>query len=84
MTAVTRGTPHQIRVLYDHGQSKISDSRVTGVIHKDVALTEREYNFETKFTATHSFEVPMDLVAGMQVVQTLSDVRELIMGLEWN
>ena len=75
MTATTRGTPCRIRVLYDYGQSKVSDSRVTGVIHKDVALAKREYNLETKFRATHSFEVAMDLVAGMQVVQTLSGIR---------
>jgi hypothetical protein len=48
---------------------------VTGVIHEDVALAEHEYEFEIKFGATHSFEVAMDLVAGMQVVQTLSGVR---------
>ena len=71
--AVTRGT--LIQVLHDYGQSKIRDSRMTGVIHKDVTLAEREYNFEAKFRATHSFEVAMDLVAGMQVVQTLCNIR---------
>jgi hypothetical protein len=48
---------------------------VTEVIHKDVVLAESEYNFETKFRVAHSFEVSMDLVAGMQVVQTLSGIR---------
>ena len=49
---------------------------MTGVIHEDVVLaSEREYNSETKVRATHSFEVPMDNIAGMQVAETLSGVR---------
>jgi len=56
--------------------AKIRDACMTGVIHKDVRLAGCQYGGEMRLrTTTHSLDVPMDNITGMDVVKAVGDLR---------
>jgi hypothetical protein len=82
VTTLNRGTLYRIQVPSDHSEAKICESSMTGAIHNCVWLDVHQYGGETRIkTATHSFEVPMNDIAGVEVVDTPSDVGQLGMGV---
>ena len=75
MTVLTRGGPHGVQVLSNRGEAEIGDACATGIIHEDVWLAKRQHDGEARLIkTTHSFEVPMNHIAGVEVFETLSDV----------
>ena len=54
-------TLHGIQVLNDHGDAKIRDSCMAGVVQEDIHLGRYQWECETRFgETTHSLEVPMN------------------------
>ena len=48
---------------------------MAGVIHKDVLLEVCQYGGETGLgTTTHSLEIPMNDITGVEVAEALSDI----------
>jgi len=75
VSMLTRGGPHGIHVLSDRSQTKICNSRSTGVVHKDVWLA-RYHDGEKMFrTTTYPLEVPVNYVAGVEVAEAPGGVR---------
>jgi hypothetical protein len=75
VTVVTRRTPHGIQVLSNRSEAKICDVHVSDVVHKDVWLAECQYSGETIFgITTYTLEVPVDDIAGVEVVEAPSDI----------
>ena len=73
--AMPRGALHGIRALSNHCLGKVRDARMTGVVDKDVWLAGCQYGGEAGFrTNTHSLEVPMNHIAGVEVVEPFSYV----------
>jgi len=71
-------TLHGIRVLSERGKAKIGDACMTRVVHQDVRLAERQRGSETGFgTATHSLEIPVNHIAGVEVAEALSNIGYL-------
>jgi hypothetical protein len=69
------GARYGIQVLSDRSETKIRDSCMTGVVHKDIWLTGCQYGGETRFrTTTYPLEVPMNDIAGVEVAEALGDV----------
>ena len=76
VTALGLGTPDGIRVLSDHSEAKICETRMTGIIHKNVVLAGCQCGDETRLGAiTYPLEVPVNNIAGLEVVEAPSYVR---------
>jgi len=76
MTLISRCAPHGIQVLSDRRETKIRDPCVAGVIHKDVWLGTCQYGRKAELISiTHSFEITMNYVAGVEKVKTFGDIR---------
>ena len=75
VAAVKRGGRYGIQVLSDGSETKIRDACMTRVVHKDIRLAECQHGSAMRFrTATYSFEVPMNQIAGVEVAEALGDV----------
>jgi len=80
--AKLRGTPYGIHALSDPGLADVRDARMPRVVHKDVWLAERQYGGEMRFrVTTYPLEVPVNYIAGVEVAETLSNIRQLVMGV---
>jgi len=78
MTVLTRGGPHGIQVLSNHGEAEIGDTCMTGIIHKDIRLVECQYGGRIiSRTVTYSLEVPVNHIARVEVTKSLSNIRQL-------
>ena len=74
-TTLTLDTPYGIRVLSHHSEAKVRDTRITRVVHEDVWLDTCQYSGGSRSRViTYSFEVPMNHIAGVEVIEALSDV----------
>ena len=64
-----------IQVLSDCGETKIRDQRITGVVHEDIWLAGHQYSGKPRFRInTHSLEVPVNHIAGVEVTEASGDV----------
>ena len=55
---------------------------MTGVVHKDIRLARCQCGGDLRLrTATYPFEVPVNDVAGVEIAEALSDVRQLATGV---
>jgi len=79
---MTRGVRCGIQISSDSGNAKIRDACMTRVVHKDVRLAKCQHGSEMRSrTTTYPPEVPMNYIAGVEVAEALSDVRQLVTGL---
>ena len=68
--------------MSDCSESKIRDPCVAGGIYKYIWLDTRHYGGKMGFwTITYSPEVTMNYVAGVEKVQTFSDIGQLVAGV---
>ena len=68
--------PYQTLVLRDHRQAKICDPWAAGVIHNNIWLSRCQRDRKMGFqTITHSLEIPVEDIAGVKVIQAISDTR---------
>ena len=78
VTVLVWSALYGVRIFSDHCKSEVRDTCVTRAIHKDICLTVREHNDETKVMAiAYSFEVSMYHVTRMEVAEALSDISQL-------
>jgi len=71
-----------IRVLSEVGKSKIPKARAAGVVHEDVSLCKCKRDDKTRFRmTTYPLEVSVNHTAGVEVMEALSSVRQLAMGV---
>ena len=76
VTMLTRSTPRGIQISCDCSEAKIRETRMTGVVHKDVRLSRCQCGADLRLrTATYPLEVPVDDIAGVEIAEALSDVR---------
>ena len=77
--------PHRIGVLRDDGNAEVRNTRMWDVVdnlHKYVHLVGREYYGETTFGGTtYALEISVNHIAGVQVAETLCDLRQLFTGV---
>jgi len=69
------GALHGIYVSSDSGKAEIGDACMTRVVHKNVFLTEGQYGGETGFRTTDPFQISVNYVAGVEVIEARSNVR---------
>jgi hypothetical protein len=70
VTALGLGAPDGFRVPSDRGEAKVCETGLTEVIHKNVVLAGCECGNDTRLrVTTYPLEVPMNSVAGMEVVE---------------
>jgi len=74
VTSLMRGALDGIHVLSDCGETKICDERIAGVVYEDVWLARCQQGGKRYNTATYALEVPMDHVAGMEVVEAAGNI----------
>ena len=61
--------------------AKIGDAWITVVVHKDILLTERYYGGEKGFRTTYSFQISVNHVARVEVLEAHSNSRRLVTGV---
>ena len=66
-------------ICSDRSETKVCDPRLAGGVHKDILLAgvNTVEKLEIEIT-THSIELTMNHVAGMEVTEAPSDVGQLI------
>ena len=65
----------RIQILGDSSEAKIRQTRMAGVIHKDVWLDGCQCGSEARLEIiTYSLEIPVNDIAGVEVTEALSDV----------
>ena len=75
MALIARGTLYGIRVLGDRSETKICDPCMAGGIHKDIWLDTYQYGGKAAYgRITHSFEITVNYIAGVEEVKALSDI----------
>jgi len=73
---------HGILIFNNCSMAKIRDACMTGVVHKDVRLAGCQYGGEIRFRlTTHSLDTPMNHITGVDVVEALCNLRQLVMGV---
>ena len=76
VTMLTGRAACGFQVLSDRSEAKIRETRMTGVVHKDVRLSRCQCGADLRLrTATYPLEVPVDDIAGVEIAEALSDVR---------
>jgi hypothetical protein len=76
MTLTFQGTPRGIQVLSDRRETEIRDSCMAGLIHEDIWLDTSQRGLKTGLISiTHSFQITVNNVAGVEKVKTFSDIR---------
>ena len=75
VTMLTGRAACGFQVLSDRSEAKIRETRMTGVIHKDVWLGVCQCGGKTRLrTTTYSLEVPVSYIARVEVAKAFSDV----------
>jgi len=59
----------------DHGKAKICDPCTTGGVYEDVPLGGYQYWDEARSRITHSLEIPVSHIAGVEEVEAFGDIR---------
>ena len=68
--------PYRIQILSDHSDTTICDHCVAGGVHKDVQLVRYQYAVVKRSRmTTYSLEIPVNNIAGVEVIQTFCDIR---------
>jgi hypothetical protein len=74
--------PYGFQVLGDRSKAKIRQACMTSGVHKDIWLVGCQCGGETRFrTTTYTLEISMNNIAGVEVVEALSDVGQLVTGV---
>ena len=61
--------------MSDSSEAKVSNTRITGVVRKDVLLDTGQYGGGARFrTTTYALEVPVNHITGVEIAEALSDV----------
>ena len=69
-------------LVFNGGTRKAGDECMTGLIHKYIRLAERQCDSKTRFrTVTYSFDASMNYIVRVKVVEAVSDVGELSIGV---
>jgi len=76
-----KNAPDGIQVLGDRSEAKIGDACMIEFVHKNVCLARCQYGGETRLRTTYSPEVPMNHIAGVEVVEALGNIRQLVAGV---
>jgi hypothetical protein len=75
VTMLMRGTLYGVWVLSDRSEAKVRETCMIRVVHKDVWLHVCQYSGRIRFrTTAYTLEVPMNNIAGVEVVEALSNV----------
>ena len=79
MTLPFQGAQRSIQVLNNPSETKIGDSCVTGVIHKDIWLETCQRGRKIGLMSiAYSFEITVNYVTGVEKVKSLSDIGQLV------
>ena len=85
MAPLARSDPFGIQVLSDDGDAKIREPCMRGVVnnvHKHVLLMGRQGGGKERFRiTTYSFEISVDHIAGVKIMEALSDPGQLVTGM---
>ena len=60
---VYRSIPYQVQIVSDHGQPKVCDPCVVGLVHEYVRLIGGQHGGTKSRVVTHSLEIPVNDVA---------------------
>jgi len=71
---LTRGNPDRTRALSDRSEAKIREADTAGVVHEDIWLVRRQYCGEARYNTTHSLEIPVYYIAGVEIMKALSGI----------
>ena len=76
------GPPDGFRILSNRSETKICDSCMARLVHKDVWLPGYQYGDTTSSRKTaYPLEVSMNDIAGVEVAKSLGDIGQLVAGV---
>jgi len=75
---MVRDDLREIHAPGNSSEAKVGDACMTRVVHKDVLLTERYWDGEMRIGTTYPFQISVNHVARVEILEARNNVRRLV------